>query len=271
MVAAMNDMAAPSVSLEGRNLWLAQSLPILPWQALRAKLSVQLALTGIPALFCCVCLQIVCPASPVERVLLMLVPLLYVLLSALFGLFLGVKMPNLTWTNELVPIKQSASVMIALLVALQWATKPLGQFVTGSCVNLVLGVSVLVGGLWCGLTVALVSPFFAFLLGIGPAFLPIVPMVAVGNMVLVVILHLLASRDKIAARSYLAVAVGAVTKFLALWLLIVKLVLPTLGLAEKQVAAISASFSWPQLVTAAIGGVLAVTIAPLIRKALRSK
>ena len=112
------------------------------------------------------------------------------------------------------------AVMIALLVALQWATKPLGQFVTGSCVNLVLGVSVLVGGLWCGLTVALVSPFFAFLLGIGPAFLPIVPMVAVGNMVLVVILHLLASRDKIAARSYLAVAVGAVTKFLALWLLI---------------------------------------------------
>ena len=90
-------------------------------------------------------------------------------------------------------------------------------------------------------------------------------------MVLVVILHFLASRDKIAARSYLAVAVGAVTKFLALWLLIVKLVLPTLGLAEKQVAAISASFSWPQLVTAAIGGVLAVTIAPLIRKALRSK
>ena len=161
------------------------------------------------------------------------------------------------------------AVMIALLVALQWATKPLGQFVTGSCVNLVLGVSVLVGGLWCGL--ALVSPFFAFLLGIGPAFLPIVPMVAVGNMVLVVILHLLASRDKIAARSYLAVAVGAVAKFLALWLLIVKLVLPTLGLAEKQVAAISASFSWPQLVTAAIGGVLAVTIAPLIRKALRSK
>ena len=49
------------------------------------------------------------------------------------------------------------AVMIALLVALQWATKPLGQFVTGSCVNLVLGVSALVGGLWCGLTVALVK------------------------------------------------------------------------------------------------------------------
>ena len=61
------------------------------------------------------------------------------------------------------------AVMIALLVALQWATKPLGQFVTGSCVNLVLGVSVLVGGLWCGLTVALVCSFLAFRRGSGPA------------------------------------------------------------------------------------------------------
>lgn len=47
----MNDMAAPSISLEGKNLWLLQSLPVKPWQALRAKLSVQLLLTSIPALF----------------------------------------------------------------------------------------------------------------------------------------------------------------------------------------------------------------------------
>ena len=30
----------------------------------------------------------------------------YVLLMALVGLFLGVKMPTLTWTNEIMPIKQ---------------------------------------------------------------------------------------------------------------------------------------------------------------------
>ena len=33
---------------------------------------------------------------------------------ALFGLMLGLKMPNLTWTNELAPIKQSISVMIEM-------------------------------------------------------------------------------------------------------------------------------------------------------------
>ena len=33
--------------------------------------------------------------------------------------------------------------MMALLIVLQWLTKPLGQIVTGSCVNAVLAVTVL--------------------------------------------------------------------------------------------------------------------------------
>ena len=32
----------------------------------------------------------------------------------MFGLFLGLKMPNLTWTNEITPIKQGAAVVITL-------------------------------------------------------------------------------------------------------------------------------------------------------------
>ena len=33
---------------------------------------------------------------------------------ALAGLFLGVKIPTLTWTNEIMPIKQGVPVVIAL-------------------------------------------------------------------------------------------------------------------------------------------------------------
>ena len=36
------------------------------------------------------------------------------LLMALVGLFFGVKMPTLTWTGEIMPIKQGAPVMITL-------------------------------------------------------------------------------------------------------------------------------------------------------------
>lgn len=38
MMTTMNDMAAPSVSLEGKNLWLVQALPVSGWQVLKAKM-----------------------------------------------------------------------------------------------------------------------------------------------------------------------------------------------------------------------------------------
>ena len=67
------------------------------------------------------------------------------------------------------------AVCLALLIAIQFLTKSLGQLVTGSCVNLVLAIAALIGGVWSGVTVAVISPFCAYLLGIGPAFLPLVP------------------------------------------------------------------------------------------------
>ena len=114
LLASMNDMAAPSVSLEGKSLWLAQSLPVVPWQVLRAKLDVQLVLTGAPVLFCALCMVLVLQGGALEKVLLVVVALLYTLLSALAALALGLKMPNLTWTNEATPIKQSGCVMLSL-------------------------------------------------------------------------------------------------------------------------------------------------------------
>ena len=83
------------------------------------------------------------------------------------------------------------AICLALLLCLQFATKSLGQFVTGSCVNLVIAMAALIGGLWSGLTVAIVSPFCAYLLGIGPAFVALVPCVALGNAVYALIFGLL--------------------------------------------------------------------------------
>ena len=165
------------------------------------------------------------------------------------------------------------AVMIALLVALQWATKPLGQFVTGSCVNLVLGVSVLVGGLWCGLTVALVSPFFAFLLGIGPAFLPMVPCVSLGNAVYALLFGLFVGKylkEKKPAAAYVSMALAAAAKFVTLLVVLVRLVAPHV-VPEAKLSVVTASFTWPQLLTAVIGGIIACLIAPTLRRALEKK
>ncbi len=111
---SMNFMAAPSISLEGKSLWLMQSLPVDTWKILRAKIRMQMLLTALPLLLCIVCAALIYPLPPIWLLVIALFAVSYTLLTALSGLMFGVKMPTLTWTNELMPIKQSAPVMLIL-------------------------------------------------------------------------------------------------------------------------------------------------------------
>ena len=56
----------------------------------------------------------VLPFTVAERILILLLPLAYGIFSGMLGLSLGLKFPSLTWVSETAPIKQSASVTIAL-------------------------------------------------------------------------------------------------------------------------------------------------------------
>ena len=165
------------------------------------------------------------------------------------------------------------AVCLALLLVLQVATKSLGQFVTGSCVNLVLAIAALIGGVWSGVTAAVISPFCAYLLGIGPAFLPMVPCVSLGNAVYAVLFGLLVGKflqkRKLPA-AYGSMVLAAAAKFVTLYLVLVRLVAPAVVPAAK-LSTVTASFTWPQLLTAVIGGVLTCLIAPVLRRALDKK
>ena len=169
------------------------------------------------------------------------------------------------------------AIMLALLVTLQALTKPAGKFVTGSCVNVVLAIATLVGGLWSGLTIALISPVLAFVLGIAPQILT-VPAIMVGNAVFVLLLHLIVGKQyKAIGRRIIAWLVAAGAKFAALYLIVVKIICGVMAssllaagtLKEPMLKALPATFSWPQLVTALIGGGIALLICPVIRKALK--
>lgn len=170
--------------------------------------------------------------------------------------------------NKIFWITRTA-VMMALLVTLQWATSGLSQFVTGSCVNAVLVVATLTAGVWSGVAVALLSPFCAFLLGIGPQLIQIVPAIALGNVTLVLLAAwLLRGKALFWWGKVLGIAAAAAGKFVVLYLAVVQVFIPLMGdaLKPKQVQTFTAMFSWPQLVTALIGTTLAVLIAPTIRK-----
>ncbi len=168
------------------------------------------------------------------------------------------------------------AVMLALLVTLQSLTKPMGQLVTGSCVNAILAVSALVGGLSSGITVALISPVLAFLLGIAPQVLT-VPAIMAGNTVYVILLSLLADpTGKKLVKQAIAWVIAAAAKFVTLYAIVVGLICGVLSeslmasgmLKAPMLQALPATFSWPQLITALIGGAVALLIMPVLRKAL---
>ena len=168
------------------------------------------------------------------------------------------------------------AVMLALLIALQAITKPMGQLITGSCVNAILAVAALVGGITSGLTVALISPVLAFLLGIAPQILT-VPAIMAGNCVYVVLLALLADPSgKKVVKQAIAWIVAAGAKFATLYTIVVWLICGVLSekllasgmLKAPMLKALPATFSWPQLLTALMGGAVALLIVPILHKAL---
>ena len=179
---------------------------------------------------------------------------------------------NVRWITE-------TAVMLALLVAFQALTKPLGQLVTGSFVNCVLAITVLLVGMSGGITVALISPIFAFLLGIAPNFVTVLP-IMVGNTCFVVLLRLIVGKP--VWRQAVALVAAAGVKFGVLYLLVAQVICgiaadallgKKLGsvvvLAPPMLQKLPAMFSWPQLFTALIGGGLALLIVPVLRKALK--
>ena len=65
-----------------------------------------------------------------------------------------------------------------------------------------------------------------------------------------------------------AVAGSSGAKFLTLHLVVVRFLCNILPLKQPQITTFSTMFTWPQLITALIGGTLALLIAPVIRKSL---
>lgn len=114
MLATMNDMTAPSISMEGKNLWIAQSIPVSGWQVLKAKLKLHVYITLPPVLFCGCCVGYVMKMNLTNWVEMLAMASLFVLFTATNGLVIGLKMPNLNWTNEIVALKQSFGVFLAL-------------------------------------------------------------------------------------------------------------------------------------------------------------
>ena len=106
---------SPSVSLEGKSLWLLQSYPVPPRAVLRAKVRLHLLLYVPPALLCALVFGLVLRLEPLCLLAGLLIVLLDVWAMADLGLALNLWKPNLSWTNETAPVKQSLPVLLTMV------------------------------------------------------------------------------------------------------------------------------------------------------------
>ena len=164
---------------------------------------------------------------------------------------------------------------IALIIVAQVATAGLGQqLLTGSLVNLILALTALLFGWSVAAAAAVASPFLAYLLGINAQIL-VVPAIAVGNLIYVLVIALLVKllkgkKTAVLVQDLIAVIVAAVCKFVVQYLLIVKWIAPSF-LPPKALPVMAVNFGVMQLFTACIGGVLASMIHSLVSKGLKNR
>ncbi|MCR4611076.1 MAG: hypothetical protein K5644_04175 [Lachnospiraceae bacterium] len=103
---------ACSPSLEGKNYWIVQSLPIKKETLYKGKILFNMYLSVPFMVFSIVCMSVSANASIIDTLLYLLLGLVLCAFSSCWGCVCGVKHMRLDWENEIEVIKQSSAVAI---------------------------------------------------------------------------------------------------------------------------------------------------------------
>ena len=151
----------------------------------------------------------------------------------------------------------------AILIALTVAFQSLGlqQMVTGPVVNMFLYLAVMTVGVWGGVATGLVTPVVALWVGIlKPAMAPMVPAIALGNAALAVVFGMVSGIGGRKSTTFriIGVLIASLVKFVILSTTVKYLVQVPGPLAKMM--------QGTQLVTALIGGALALVLAEILSR-----
>lgn len=155
--------------------------------------------------------------------------------------------------KEKTDLLTKAAVLLAIAIVFQ-LTK-MGQYVTGTGINAVLITAVGVCGLPWAAAIGFMTPMLAVLLGVQPpATIVLVPFIIAGNIVYATLFRVLRKHN-----DYIGVIVAAFAKFILLYSAANIIV-------NKLPAPIKLAFSFPQLITAAAGGAIALIILKTVKR-----
>ncbi|AIQ71692.1 hypothetical protein PGRAT_31975 [Paenibacillus graminis] len=115
-----------AISLEGKHLWILQSSPVSKQSILLSKVAVNLTITLPIVVVSGVLLMISLRMGWTESLLLLVIPSIYACYSAMMGVIINLKLPNLEWTSEVAVVKQSAAILVSMFTGIISLLFPLG-------------------------------------------------------------------------------------------------------------------------------------------------
>lgn len=109
-------VTAPSISLEGKNIWIIKTLPIKYVDIIKSKILLSLTISVPVFIIDITVLKFALGITFVEYIEIVLVGILSAILSSITGIISNLLFPKLEWQSETEVVKQSASVLISSLL-----------------------------------------------------------------------------------------------------------------------------------------------------------
>lgn len=155
-VAVIMPSTCCAISMEGKQWWIAQTLPVRSKDIWNSKMLVHMTIALPFYLVAVITGMLALRPAITECLWLALIPFLYLVFSSVVGITVNLKFPVFDWENDVKIVKQSASCMVTMLIDLLSVAPAfaLVLFLGESYKDMVYGVTVLiVSGVTIGLYV----------------------------------------------------------------------------------------------------------------------
>lgn len=159
---------------------------------------------------------------------------------------------------------------IAVIIQILGKNIPqINQFFVGPTVNAILLLTVYLAGVKWAMLIGVLTPILAFLSGVlATPMWPFIPFIALGNLIYVSIFALLKNRTN---GDIIGVILGSTAKFFFLYFSATRLInIIALGIPAPVKEKLAIAMGLPQLITALIGGGVAISLYYMLKKRIKT-
>lgn len=115
-VGAITTPASCSISMEGKQWWIAKTIPVRSRDIFDSKILMSLAVAAPEYIVAVIFGLLALKPSFTGALWIIVIPAAYIVFMAVAGICVNLAMPVFNWENEIRAVKQSASVMVTMLV-----------------------------------------------------------------------------------------------------------------------------------------------------------